>query len=411
VSVRAAVGLVAVAAALAGCGASERPGKRIRGRTLTIYFSGPLHGASSVAATAALNAARMALAAVHSRVGRYRIAFRALDDSTLASGAWDPNQTTINARLVAQDPTAVGYLGDFNSGASAVSIPLLNRVSIAQISPASTAVGLTTAGPGAAPGEPEKYYPSGIRTFARVVPTDGVQAVALVRVQQAMGCHSMFVLDDGEFDGEDAGLTFVLTARSAGLQVVGVQAFQRNAADYSPLVTGVARSGADCVLISAIDESSSARVTERIAQALPTATIFATNGLADSAYLDPGRGGIPQALDPRVIVLSAALPTTAYPSVARVFLDSYARQFGPPEPSAIFGYAAMQLMLAAITRATDRGRRAAERSNILAAILPSRRLHTVLGTFRINSAGDPTVHRFGVYRVTGGRLSFLQSVG
>ena len=154
---------------------------------------------------------------------------KALDDSTPQSGGWDPSQTTINARLASQDPTTIGYIGEFNSGASAISIPLLNRAGIAQISSGSTAVGLTSAGTGAAPGSPQKYYPLGTRTFARVVPNDAVQAIALVHVQQTLGCHSTFVLDDGEVDGEDTALTFVLTAQSAGLRVVGVQAFQRHA--------------------------------------------------------------------------------------------------------------------------------------------------------------------------------------
>ena len=39
----------------------------------------------------------------------------------------------------------------------------------------------------------------------------------------------MFVLHDGEVDGEDAALSFVLTAQ-CGLRVVGVQAFQRRGA-------------------------------------------------------------------------------------------------------------------------------------------------------------------------------------
>ena len=405
------LGLLAAAAALAGCGSAERPGQRIPGRKLTVYFSGPAQGASSVGAAAALNGARLALAAAHGRVGSYRVELKQLDDATPQSQGWDPNQTTANARIAAQDPTTIGYLGDFNSGASAVSIPLLNRVGIPQISPGSTAVGLTTAGPGASPGEPEKYYPTGIRTFARVVPTDAGQAQALVRAQQQVGCHSTFVLHDGEVDGEDTALTFVLTAQSAGLRVVAVQVFQAGVPDYSGLAQSVARSGADCVLITAIHERSAARLTEQVAQALPTATIFASNGLADGAYLDPAAGGIPLALDPRVIVVSATLPASAYPPSARDFLGEYLRQFGAPEPPAIFGYQAMQLMLAAISRATDHGRRPAERSKVVAALIPGRSLATVAGKLRIGRAGDPAIRRFGVYRVVGGQLSFLRTGG
>jgi branched-chain amino acid transport system substrate-binding protein len=402
---------VVAVAALAGCGSSERPGARVQGTTLTVYFSGPLQGASSSGAQASLNGARLALADAHGRVGKYRIVLRTLDDATPQSRGWDPSQTTVNARVAIRDQSAIGYLGEFNSGASAVSIPLLNRAGIVQISPASTAVGLTSSGPGSAPGEPQKYYPLGKRTFARVVPSDAIQAVALVRLQQTVGCHSTFVLDDGEVDGEDTALTYVLTAKAADVRVVGVQAFQRHATDYSALAAGVAGSGADCVLLSAIDEPSAALLTEQIAHALPDATIFATNGLADSAYTDPDAGGIPTSLDARVFLTSATLAPSLYPASGQAFLAQYTRAYGAPAPQAIYGYAAMALMLDAIGRATDGGRRAAYRSKVVAALLATPRIRSPLGTYRIDSSGDTTIDRYGIYRIVSGRLSFVEATG
>jgi ABC-type branched-subunit amino acid transport system substrate-binding protein len=295
---RALLAVVPVAA-LVGCGSSGRPEARIQGTTLTVYFSGPLQGASSSGAQAALNGARMALADAHGRVGKYRIVLRALDDATPQSRGWDPSQTTVNARVAIQDQSTIGYLGEYNSGASAVSIPLLNRAGIAQISPESTAVGLTSAGTGSAPGEPQKYYPVGKRTFARVAPSDAIQAVALVRLQHTVGCRSTFVLDDDEVDGEDMALTYVLTAKAAGVRVVGVQAFQRHASDYKSLASGVAGSGADCVLITAIDEPSAVLLTEQIAHALPDATIFATAAHVRDPPREPlpaERAGVPRSV-------------------------------------------------------------------------------------------------------------------
>jgi branched-chain amino acid transport system substrate-binding protein len=404
---RAAAALLA-AVLLSACGSGDRPSTRIQGTTLTVYFSGPLQGASSVAATAALNGARIALKTVNGRVGKYHILLKPLDDSTPQSDGWDPSQTTLNARRAINDPTTIGYLGDFNSGAAAVSIPLLNRAGIAQVSSGSTAVGLTTAGPGAAPGEPQKYYPVGNRTFARVVPTDAAQAQALVRLQQTLGCQSTFVLDDGEVDGEDTALTFVLTAKSAGLRVVGVQAFQRRAADYSSLAAAVAGSGANCVLISAIDERSSVLLAEQVAHTIPDATIFATGALADSAFTDAAVGGIPASLDARVLLVSATLDATAYPPAGRSFLSTYARTFGIAEPPAIYGYAAMHLMLHAIARATDGGHRAAYRAKVVQALTRTPRLRGPLGAYRIDSAGDTTIGMYGIYRIVRGHLAYIE---
>jgi branched-chain amino acid transport system substrate-binding protein len=402
--------LLGVIALVTGCGGREPSGK-IHGTTLTVYYAGPVHGASSAGSQAALNGARMALDAVRGRVGKYRIVLRALDDSTPQSDGWDPNQTTVDARIAVLDPTTVAYLGDFNSGAAAISIPVLNRQGIAQVSPAAASVGLTNAGPGASPGEPEKYYPSGIRTFARPVPTDATQALVQVRLAQSLGCHGMFVLQDGEVDGEDLGLSFVLTAQSAGLRVVGVQAFQPQALDYSSLALSVAQTGADCILLSALDERSAARLTNQLARALPRAPIIASSGLADSAYADPARGGVSRAAAGRVLVTCPTLPPAAYPPDGQAFLAAYGQLYGPPEPPAIFGYETMSLVLSAIVKATDHGRKTAVRSKVIKAIFDTRGRESALGTYSIDRQGDTTDRRYAVYKLSSGRLSFWRQSG
>ena len=402
--------LLGAIACLAGCGSSE-PSGRIRGTTLTVYYSGPSRGAASLGSQAALNGVRMALDATRGRIGKYRIVLRVLDDANPQTGSWDPNQTTSDARIAVQDRTAVGYIGDFNSGAAAISIPILNRQGIAQISSSASAVGLTSAGPGASPGEPQKYYPSGIRTFARPVATDATQALVQVRLARSRGCRRMFVLHDGEVDGEDEALSFVLTAQSAGLRVVGVQAFQPFATTYGPLALSVSQTGADCVLLSAIAERSTARLTEQIARAMPHAAIIASSGLADSAYADPAAGGVSARVAPRVLVTSPTLGASAYPASGQAFLAAYARRFGPPEPPAIFGYEAMSLMLTAIRNATDRGHKTAVRSKVIKAIFATRRRRSVIGTFGIDSDGDTTLRRYGIWRIAAGQLAFVREGG
>jgi branched-chain amino acid transport system substrate-binding protein len=391
---------------LAGCGgATSIPGDQIPGRTLAVYASVPLHGASRVTGQAVINGAKVALDQIGGRIGRYRILLQALDDSTVQRGEWDPGQTTLNARGAALDTTTIGYLGELNSGASAISIPILNRAGIPQVSPASSAVGLTTSGPGASPGEPQKYYPTGIRTFARVVPSDAVQAVAQVKLQRSVGCVRTYVLDDGEVDGEDTATSFSLAAQSAGLQVVGVAAFDPRSSDYSPLALAVAQSGADCVLISAITENNAVLLTRQLASVLPRAKVFGSAGVAESTFTDPARGGIPRVLDPRVMVMVASADQSADPAGAARFLAAYTHRFGVPEPDAIYGYEAMSLLLASIARASDNGTDSVRRSRVIAAIFATRKRRSVLGIYRITRTGDTTLRRFGVYRVVDGRLS------
>jgi branched-chain amino acid transport system substrate-binding protein len=401
---------VIAALAVAGVGCGSTTIDKIHGTRLTIYESLPMHGGSKLGAQAALNGARMALADHGGRIGRYAIKLRVLDDSSAKTGTWDPGQTEANARLAAADMTAVGYIGDLTSGASAVSIPLLNRAGIAQVSPASTAVGLTFDGPGASPGEPDKYYPTGRRTFARVVPSDKVQAEVQVQLQQDLECKSTYVVDDGEVDGLDTAITFVAMAKTAGLNVVGVQAFQPNQADYTGFAAGVAVTHPDCLLISALSGADVVLLTRQLAAALPHARILGTAGLAADSFIAPALDGIPVSLDHRVLITVPMLDPSSYPPEGRSFLARYTRLYGPPNPDAIFGYEAMSLMLDAISRATEGGRETARRSRVVAALFSTRDRPSVLGTYSVDSDGDTSLDRYGVWRVVGGRLVFKEAI-
>ena len=396
-----------IAALAAGCGSSrDEPLGRIVGRTLTIYVAAALHGQSASTGLAVVRGARLAVQAIHGRIGRYRITVKTLDDSTQSHAGWDPGQTINNARLAGADPTTIGYLGDQDSGASAISIPVLNRAGIAQISATSTAVGLTSDGTGAEPGEPDKYYPAGFRTFARVAGSDAIQAAVQVKLQRSSGCTRTFVVADGEVDGEDMAASFDLAARAAGLQVVATQQFDPRATDYRALAASIASTGADCMLLAAITDSNAVALTHQLSSAVPNLRMFATSGVANGAYA----AGLPRALDARVLITSPALGADAYPRRGAAFLAAYARQYGATEPAAILCYEAMNLMLDSIARATDHGRKTAERSKVVDELFETERRRSVIGTYSIASDGDTTANRYGVWTIVGGRLDFSEAL-
>jgi branched-chain amino acid transport system substrate-binding protein len=403
--------LLVASLGVAGCGTrTQLAADAVRGDVLTLYSSAPAYGPSAIGAQAVVDGERLALERIGSRIGRYRIVLKVLDDSTIQRGRADPGQTTANARLAAADPTAIGYLGEYDSGASAIAIPILNRAGIPQISATNAAVGLTSNGPGASPGEPEKYYPSGVRTYARVTPNDSVEAVAQVKLQQAQGCTKTYVLEDGGVDGSDAAASFQLAAQSAGLSLVGLQGFDPGATNYADLAAAVAKLAPDCILISADTENNAVQLTDQIAAAVPHAMLFGTDGLAETSFTDPSHGGIPAKLDGRMLITVAIPAADASPAATRSFLEAYNLLYGAPQPYAVFGYEAMNLMLDAIARTTDHGSRPAERSKVVAAIFGARERHSVLGTFRIRRDGDTTLRDYGAFRVAGGRLRLWQAI-
>src|ERR1700754_2030156 len=149
----------ALALGVSACGSDSGDGGQASSgsaKTLTIYSSMPLQGASSAQTKAIVNGERLALEQSGGKAGDHPIKFVSLDNSTAQAGNWTPEATSTNALKAAQDKDTAVYIGEFNSGAAAVSIPVLNEGGGPQISPANTAVGLTTDKPGATAGEPDK---------------------------------------------------------------------------------------------------------------------------------------------------------------------------------------------------------------------------------------------------------------
>src|SRR5207302_8481413 len=163
------------------------------------------------------NGMKLALSQAGGKAGQWTVNYQSLDDSTAAAGKWDPGQTAADARKAAEDQKAVYYIGEFNSGASEVSIPIINQAGIPQVSPANTYVGLTTNEPGSAPGEPDKYYPTGKRTYLRIVPRDTIQAAALLTLMKQDGCTKVALANDKDTYGAGLAKLVQLQAPKVGV--------------------------------------------------------------------------------------------------------------------------------------------------------------------------------------------------
>src|SRR5689334_15126694 len=163
----------------AGCGSSGD--ERAPGATLTVYMSLPRHGVSARMATDVAAGARLALADAGSHAAGKHVRIVALDSSKPGGETWDPSLVEANAKQAANDKTTIAYIGELDTGASAISIPVTNDKDILQVSPADGLTSLTRDEPGATLlTSPDRYYPSGRRTFIRLVPNDFAQAATLV---------------------------------------------------------------------------------------------------------------------------------------------------------------------------------------------------------------------------------------
>jgi branched-chain amino acid transport system substrate-binding protein len=371
----------------------------IRGDTVTIYSSLPMQGALASQAEAVVRGAKRALAQADGLAGGFRVRYVALDDSLASSGLADERKTAANARRAAGDPSAAGYIGEFNSGASRISIPLLNQAGIAQVSPSNTYVGLTIDAPGVEPGEPDRYYPSGRRTFARLVPNDAVQARVLASVTAEADCEAVEIWHTGTAYSEGLAEGVEAAAVGGGVGVEATVELDPQAASYRSQAAGI---DADCLVFAGEFESNGSQALEDVAAAGPPRAVFAGDAMC---FDDPARA-LPGALVPRFKCTVAVIDPEAYGRSGREFYADYARRYDDrsPDPYAIYGYESMALLLNSIERASQGGE--LRRSAIVDALFGTRGRESVLGAYSIDENGDTTIETYGLYEVKGGRIVF-----
>jgi branched-chain amino acid transport system substrate-binding protein len=377
--------------------------------TLTIYSSLPRQGASRVQTIAIENGAKLALEGAGGKVGKFKVKYVPLDDSTAAAGQWDAQPTSANARKAAQDKSTIAYIGEYNSGASAVSIPILNEGAIPQVSPANTAVGLTKKEPGTEPGEPDKYYPTGKRTYLRIVPRDTIQGAAIATLMDQAGCKSAYIVNDKEVYGAGLARNIENSAKKLGINVLGNEGFDKKAANYRSLASKINGKHPDCIADSQVVETNGVQVAKDLAAGVPNAKLFGPDGLAISSFADPGEGGIPAKDAPRWTVTVATLAPDQYPPEGQKFFKDFSAKYhtGNPDPYAIYGYESMSLILDAIKRAGDQGN---DRGKVLEELFNTKDRKSVLGTYSMDSTGDSTITDYGAYTIKGGKLTFDKTI-
>ena len=370
------------------------------GRTsLTIYSSLPLQGDSRPQSTDVVNGEKLALEEAGGKVGKFTIKYVSLDDATAAAGKWDPGQTSADGRKAAQDASTIAYLGEFNSGASAISIPILNEANVLQVSPSNTYVGLTRS-EGADKGEPDKYYTAGKRTFGRVVPADHIQAAAQVTYQKDQGCKKTYILNDKEVYGKGIAVQVQDIGKAQGLAIAGNDGIDTKAANFRTLAGKIKSSGADCMFFGGITQNKGVQVFKDVHAANPTMKLFGPDGVAESPFASK----LGSSVEKMTYITNPTLDPKLYPPAAQDFFKTYKQKYGiDPEPYAIYGYEAMKVALLAIQNAGDKG---TDKQAVIDAFFKIKDRDSVLGKYSIDENGDTTLSDYGSDRIKDKKLVF-----
>jgi branched-chain amino acid transport system substrate-binding protein len=391
--------VVVSAVVLWGFGGSARgSGGSGPGSVVDVYSDLPLRGPSRSFGVSIANGIKLALAQAGGRAGQFTVRLISLDSTPRAGQSNPDRQVVVHAGAAAGDPLAVYYIGDAFSSASEVSIPVLNRAGVAQVSPSSSYVGLTMKVAGvSAPGEPGKFYPTGRRTFLRIAAADTVEAAALLTTLGSDRCRRVALASDKEAYG--AGLVSMVMRRAGryGVRIVSHIAIDPAARNFRSYAGKLKRARADCFVFSGFVSGGAVRLTKAVAAALPAARLYGSDQTCTGAFTNP-RHGIPGSARRRFKCTSLTLPIKAYPG-GRAFLAAYKAKYGVsnPDPYAIYGYESMRLGLDTIAKLGARGD---DRSAIVSALFGTKNRHSVLGTYSFDRHGDTTLRTFGLYKVS-----------
>ena len=269
------------------------------------------------------------------KAGKYNIAYQDCDDSTAQLGKWDPDKCSANAHSYASNSKLLGVVGTFNSGCAAIEIPVLNQApggGLLLLSPANTYGCLTEPCAG---DEPEKYYPSGKRNYARVAPSDPNQGAVDAAFLKSKGVKRVSVLNDKEAYGLGVAKNFSGAAKAAGMTVTGFTAYDPKQANFQALFTRIKGQNPDAVFIGGlIDENSGQLINDKV-KVLGDNTkvkLMLPDGFTTDAIFDRSQGGTPSAAGSYFSV--AGVGIDKYTGAAKTFINGFKaaarRQAGRP---------------------------------------------------------------------------------
>lgn len=412
----AAAGATAVVCALAvvACGSQQKArtstAKSTKApkhdiHTIYVYSSLPLSGPQAAESRQIEDGVELAFAGKNTHVGAYKIKYQHLPDSAKHGSGWNATVTVRNAEEAARNPQTIAYIGELNSGATELSLPILNQAGIVEITPGSGYPGLTNQVKGVTQqNEPGKYYPQGDRTLLRLIPSDLVQAAAALDLLKQSGCQHLGVWQFGSNATSDATATSLAdaikaTAARYGISLVSTPPLTSSSKtyDYSYLVK-LHSSGLNCaVLVGHAGTAAATFTTELHYQLAAGAKIVGTNGLCNRGWTKPLKRAVVTAVESSLLCTTPLRPLSDYQgsqSFAAAFRSMYHRN---PQAAGYLGYEAAELVRSAVSNlSTDLD----NRRTLVDALTNGYAEDTAGNTFDPN--GNVSSLAYGVDKIVGG---------
>jgi branched-chain amino acid transport system substrate-binding protein len=361
----------------------------------------PLQGANRSLTTEMADAIEYMLEQQEWKAGDTVLGYQSCDDSTAQAGSWDSAKCSSNGRAYANNASVIGVIGTFNSGCAKLVIPIANRESLAMVSPANTYPGLTEGGPGTEAGEPDNYYPSGTRNYARVVWNDQFQGAANAQYANELGLKKIFILNDGETYGLGIATLFSDYAKKLGIQILGNQKWDKKASSYESLASRIRSSGADAVFLGGIVCNNGGKLIKDIKAGAPNVQLLGPDGWTPISATIEGAGAAAN----NMYITQPGVPVDQLKGAGKEFVDGFTEAEGKaPNPYTAYAAQAAQVLLAAIEKGGT------DRAAVSSALFETDVTDGIIGSFQIDENGDTTLGLVSVYQVKNGEETYVKSV-
>jgi branched-chain amino acid transport system substrate-binding protein len=336
-----------------GTGTATGGGGGGGGKTLIISTDLPAQGASHDATVSQINAINLYLDQVNHKAGNYTVQLKNYDDSTAAKGGWDDAKCSSNASDHVANANEVAVMGTYNSGCAKLEVPVLNQDPngpMLMVSDANTNPGLTKAWD---PGEPDKYYPTGKRNYARVITTDDFQGAAAADfAAQDLKVKRCFVMNDNQTYGQGVAQAFITRAKKNGITILDNKAWDAKQPSYAAIFQNAKTKNPDCVYLGGIYDNNGGQVVKDKVSVLGDNTkvkLLGPDGFTGYPDLDK------QPESQGMYMTFAGLSTTQLVQAggpAAQLIDAYKAKYGglPASNYALYAVAAVQVILAAIAK-------------------------------------------------------------
>jgi len=392
-------------------GAPDTGGNTAEGKTLIVSSDLPLQGASADASADTNLAMQLLLDQLGGKAGPHTVTLKQYDDSTAAKGGWDDATCAKNANDHVANADEVAVMGTYNSGCAKIEIPVLNEDPtgpMLMFSHANTNPGITKAWD---PGEPDKYYPTGVRNYGRVIATDDLQGKADAEfAAEELKVTKCVVLNDAQTYGVGVAQAFEEAAGDVGIEVVASEAWDSKQPNYTALFEGFKSLNPDCIFLGGINDNNGEQLIR------DKVSVFGANDGAVKLVAPDGFTGYPsvQALPEAegMYISFAGLPAselTKLGGAGAKFVEDFKTKYGhdPASAYSIYGAAALQFILAAVA-ASDGTRKGVRDAAFSGITIPES--DSIIGReFGIDENGDVTVKDMSIQLLTGGVETFYKA--